>query len=132
MEILSIELVDLRDHQVPNSVISTWKLSYDQIRKQNPRAAELLSIISVFDRQSVPEFILRKKNDSVVNFWMALRTLKAFALITANVEGKSFEMHRLVQLSIKKWLETNGEMERWKGEALQLLSLSFPNGEHEN
>jgi hypothetical protein len=40
---------ELRDHRrelgIPNSVFQTWKLSFDQIRKQEPRAAAILSLM---------------------------------------------------------------------------------------
>jgi len=53
------DLQDYLDEDLPdprryptseNSVIRTWKLSFDQIAKQRPRAAELLSLMAVLDR----------------------------------------------------------------------------------
>lgn len=35
-------------------------------------------------------------------------------------------MHRLVQLSTRKWLESQGQLGRWRGPSLRLLCLSFP------
>jgi hypothetical protein len=43
---------DLPGHQRPegeNSVIRTWELSFDQLRKQRPRAAVLLSLMAMLD-----------------------------------------------------------------------------------
>ena len=36
------------------SVASTWKLSFDQIRDQDPQAADLLEVMTFFDRQRIP------------------------------------------------------------------------------
>ena len=37
-----------------SSVAATWKLSFDQIWKQNPQATNLLAIMIFFDRQKIP------------------------------------------------------------------------------
>ena len=64
---LSTELQDpRRDSKEPgaqNSVFRTWKLSFDQIRKQEPRAAEMLSLMAVLDRQGIPKMLLCRKDD---------------------------------------------------------------------
>ena len=50
-DLMSEDLPDLRrDFESQNSVIRTWKVSFDQIRKQTPRAAEILSLMAVLDR----------------------------------------------------------------------------------
>ena len=47
---------NLPDHQrecgVPNSIFRTWKLSFDQIREQEPRAAAMLSLMAMLDRDA--------------------------------------------------------------------------------
>ena len=40
-------------------------------------------------------------------------------------------MNRLVQLSIKNWLDLQGTKVRWQGEALELLAERFPSGLYE-
>ncbi|KZF19132.1 hypothetical protein L228DRAFT_271392 [Xylona heveae TC161] len=61
-EYLSEELEDSRrDLQGQNSVMRTWKISFEQISRQNPRAAEILSMMAVLDRQGIPGILLQKK-----------------------------------------------------------------------
>jgi tetratricopeptide (TPR) repeat protein len=48
-----------RDHEARNSVIVTWQISFDDIREKWPAAADLLSLMSYFDRQGIPEDVLR-------------------------------------------------------------------------
>ena len=104
-DLLSEELEDSRrDMDTPNSVIRTWNLSFEQIRKQKPRAAEILSLMSVLDRQGIPKSLLRKEDERSIEFTTAMGTLQAFSLITAERAGESFEMHRLVQLSTQQIL----------------------------
>ncbi|KAK2836980.1 hypothetical protein FQN49_006529 [Arthroderma sp. PD_2] len=48
-----------RDHDAKNSILTTWQISFDHIRETRPSAADLLSFMSFFDRQGIPEFMLR-------------------------------------------------------------------------
>ncbi|KAI9872046.1 MAG: hypothetical protein M1830_002125 [Pleopsidium flavum] len=131
-EILLADTGDLRrDSTVPNSVLVTWRISFDQIKKSFPPAAELLSLMSVLDRQGIPEFLLCK-DDNRLAFEDALAPLNDFALIASEADGECFGMHRLVQLATRKWLHIHGEITKWEEEAVTLLSESFPIGEPQN
>ena len=55
-----------------------------------------------------------------------------FLIQTTDKAGKLFEMHQLVQLSTRRWLESYGELERWKKKYVINMSEAFPNGEYEN
>jgi len=126
---LSEELEDdRRERGNPNSVFRTWKLSFDQIRKQKPRAAEMLSLMAVLDRQSVPEMLLRRDDEQDIEFVTALGTLKAFSLITKGKKGAVFGMHRLVQLSTQKWLELQHVLLEWQERALDVVYKYCPSG----
>jgi Tetratricopeptide repeat len=48
-----------RDPEAKNSIIITWQISFDDIRKKWPVAADLLSLMSYFDRQGIPKEVLR-------------------------------------------------------------------------
>jgi tetratricopeptide (TPR) repeat protein len=120
-----------RDFESQNSVIRTWKVSFDQIRKQNPRAAEILSLMSVLDRQGIPKTLLRKDGERGTEFTTALGILQAFSLVAAEKGGTSFEIHRLVQISTQTWLELQSETAKWQEEALEILTAAFPSGDYE-
>jgi hypothetical protein len=79
-----------------NSVIRTWKLSFDQIAKQRPRAAELLSIMVLLDRRAIPKTLLKQGRERNIEFDKAIGTLQAYSLIKTEKGGTSFEVHRLV------------------------------------
>jgi tetratricopeptide (TPR) repeat protein len=130
---LSMELQDhRRERGVPNSVFRTWKLSYDQMREQEPRAAALLSLMAMLDRQAIPETLLRPEDAREVDFFSAVGTLDNFSLITKAIGKETYAIHRLVQLSIHVWLEQHKQRERYEEEALALLAERFPSGGHEN
>jgi tetratricopeptide (TPR) repeat protein len=120
-----------RDPSSENSVIRTWKLSIDQVVKQRPRAAELLSLMAVLDRQAIPKTILHQDSDRSVEVNKAIGTLQAFSLIATEKGGSSFELHRLVQLSIQKWLRFQGREHEWREKALKLMAQKFPSVRYE-
>lgn len=51
-----------RDREAKNSIIITWQISFDHIRDTRPSAADLLSLMSFFDRQGIPEALLRDQS----------------------------------------------------------------------
>ncbi|KAI5205800.1 hypothetical protein E4T39_02783 [Aureobasidium subglaciale] len=59
----SLLSVDLREHRrdrkAANSIMTTWQISFEHLRQFRPSAAELLSLMSFFDHQGIPESILQ-------------------------------------------------------------------------
>ncbi|KAJ3461974.1 hypothetical protein MRS44_010527 [Fusarium solani] len=127
-----------RDSATPRAVTETWILSFRQIERQYPFAAELLSLMSLFDRQSIPMDFLefyseekKKEPNIAIQLVKALGVLKAFSFIIAEKRG-DHNMHRLVQLVTRAWLNRNGtknEFTRW---ALLAVSDSYPYGHFED
>jgi tetratricopeptide (TPR) repeat protein len=127
-----------RDSSVSDTVITTWQLSFEHIRKTSPAAADLLSLMTMFDRQGVPEHLLYDGR-SRLQFEDAVTPLTSFSLIRTQggnpsrqqTGDQSFEMHSLVQLSTRKWLELNDEVGKWRKASLRIMAATFPNGQHE-
>ncbi|KAF2798736.1 hypothetical protein K505DRAFT_405002 [Melanomma pulvis-pyrius CBS 109.77] len=135
-----------RDSEIPNAVISTWILSFEQIRKQCSLASEMLSLMSYFDRQQIPKAFLPYRNNTVVDDSndshqseasadleqeKALGVLKAFSFIVTGADEKTFNIHRLVQLAMQKWLIVKKVENLWAENALLILSKLYPYGRHE-
>ena len=53
-----------RDQEAKNSIIITWQISFDHILQVRTSAADLLSLMSFFDRQGIPETLLNTKDDA--------------------------------------------------------------------
>ena len=51
-----------RDEEASNSVLLTWQISFEHIREVRPSAADLLSLMSLFDRQAIPESLLKERS----------------------------------------------------------------------
>ncbi|KAF1969172.1 TPR-like protein [Bimuria novae-zelandiae CBS 107.79] len=150
-----------RDWEAKKSILITWQISFEHIQQTRPSAADLLSLMSFFDRQGIPEALLRNRtrqgdsqsgqeeweedgldsdeedilsqsSASGDEFEDDVVTLRNFSFITVNANGITFEMHALVQLGTRKWLEANGKLERWKQQFIHNLYAEFPTGEYEN
>ncbi|KAB5583696.1 hypothetical protein GE09DRAFT_1079792 [Coniochaeta sp. 2T2.1] len=197
-----------RDGGASNSVLTTWEISFEHIRQKRPSAAPLLSLMSFFDRQGIPEVVRpskrdylaklaeigtgfdigprysnderedrqkdpddvdhefreestisqktdaagdhrgdwgekgkyydgieadRKDNclldlDSNVNdqFEDDVEVLRAYSLISVDGEGDLFEMHGLVQLSTRRWLERSGQYQARQLQFIERLTAAFP------
>lgn len=121
-EFLYEELDDSRrDEESVNSVFRTWKLSYDQIKRQKPRAADLLSLLAMLDRQSVPKFLLKVQEVAT-----SLGVLQSFSLVTTRAGLQSFQIHRLVQLFVQLSLQRDGAIRKWQETALACVSKDYP------
>jgi hypothetical protein len=156
-----------RDWEAKNSIIITWQISFNHIRIIRPSATDLLSLMSFFDRQGIPEALLRNRdkqrnslqgqkesNDdnstdidtghsdgdedkisqpSVSDgFEDDVLALRNYSFISINTDGTTFEMHGLVQLATRKWLEAHEQQERWKQRFIKNLDAELPTGEYEN
>jgi tetratricopeptide (TPR) repeat protein len=131
-----------RDGRASNSIIATWQISFEHIRQEVPAAARLLSLMSLFDRQGIPESLLHDQyatdedkvdDEEGADFDDDINTLASYSLVEmSGADGSEFEMHRLVQYSTKKWLELSGELEGWKERYVALMDRSYPVGEHAN
>lgn len=127
-----------RDNSTSNSIIATCHISFEHVQRQMPTAARLLSLMSLFDRQGIPESLLRgryrKDSDRDVEAYFDedIQTLTNFSLISTSADGREFEMHRLVQFSMRKWLEINEELEMWKEIFVTVMAENFPAAHYKN
>ena len=139
VDLLSEEFeTDGRDSETPRAVAETWILSFEQIQRQNPFAGDLLSLMSLFDRQAIPSEFLSRYSEQQgqeagggLQLTKALGVLKAFSFVVEE-KDQSLDMHRLVQLVTRRWLVKKGRMRHFAGQALLVVSHCYPYGKYEN
>ncbi|KAA6415096.1 MAG: hypothetical protein FRX48_01848 [Lasallia pustulata] len=118
------------------SVASTWKLSFDQVRDQDPQAADLLAVMTFFDRQRIPiEWLRGSVNEQTprdaIGFEDGLGLLKAYSLVSERSDTSTIvEMHRLLQIIMRSWLSERGEAQSRALEASSRISHHFPSGDY--
>ena len=137
-QFLDSDLGDLRrDTAVSNSVTATFQMSIWMIGEKKASALRLFSLMCLFSPDDIPDYLVRDYTagsivDSKVesgddDFEDDISTLKNFCLVAINNdEGDSFRIHRLVQITMKQWLESRGELEGWKQKYLMILSAAYP------
>ena len=114
-----------RDRGVPNAVVTSWEISLQQIRKNSPASADLLSLMSYLNRQAIPSFLIQGDVDEI-SFQEDINLLLSFSLIRVEIREDFFEMHRLVQVAMQHWLRTEGYEQLWKERAIGRLAREFP------
>jgi tetratricopeptide (TPR) repeat protein len=138
---------------VSNSVVVTWQVTLDRIKQDRPSAAELLSLMSQFQAQNIPENLLRRystnvtdcietttdnqddetgSNDSTDSDTLEddIDTLQGYSLVRLASSG-FFEMHPLVQFCTRSWISEFGDPARWSRLFLKLMATHFPSGRFE-
>ena len=124
--LLNANHADLRrDGEVPNAVITSWQLSFDHIRTAYPKAADLLSLMSIFNRQAIPQFLVQGEYDDLA-FCEVIGPLLSFSLVRAESTGQMFELHRLVQIATRHWLERDSSSQHWIDCAIDRMAKLFP------
>lgn len=166
-----------RDREARNSIMATLLLSLDHVLQVRKSAADVLSLMSFFDRQAIPEDLLcmpaKPRSigwlEMLVQFnlvtavlkWLPISLLsttdsrsasagqhalgsppvwddarpheqditllKDYSLISVNLDRKTFEMHRLVQFAVQRWLQDQkGQTSRWQRHFVGIMLSAFP------
>lgn len=143
--LLSYEATSLhRDWEERNSVLTTWEVTFDHLQQIAPSAVDLLSLMSFFDPDGFTEDLLRIQPEKNQNnngngedsgsddhdlghndFEDDLLLLRDYSLVSIHASGGIFTMHRLIQLSVKTWLENQGQTEIWKARFIDNLCREF-------
>jgi hypothetical protein len=87
---------------------------------------------SGFGQKTKPQKPLNEKPTDDSNFSRDHLTLHNFALIKAEKDGQHFEMHRLIQLATKRWLELQNNLSYWTSRYITLMHTAYPWPEESN
>lgn len=77
-----------RDKESSNSIVLTWQISFEHIRQTRSSAADLLSLMSMFDRQAIPESLLRNRPSISGSGQHPITKFRRFAKKAARIFGK--------------------------------------------
>lgn len=131
MELLSEPFEALgRDSGVPNAVAATLIVSINQIKVRDPKAIEILCLVSFVDQHNIPKSLIQGKVKRPLELAKSLGTLKSFSLVNANERG-NFSLHRLVQLVMRKWMIIESKFEDQAIQAMDVVAELLPNATFE-
>jgi tetratricopeptide (TPR) repeat protein len=120
-----------RYQEVKNPIATTWLISFEQIQRLDPLAAEYLSFMCCIDPRDIPQSLLppmlsRKKETD------AIGTLSAYSFVSRRSADDFFDLHRLVHLATRNWLRREESLAQWTLKAVTRLDEVFPNAHHKN
>ena len=108
---------DGRYHNVKNPVVTTWLISFEQIRYRDPLAADYLSLMASIDPKGIPQSLLpagasrKRKTD-------AIGTLDIYSFTIGRPADLALDLHRLVHLATRNWLRKEGLITQWTERAM--------------
>jgi tetratricopeptide (TPR) repeat protein len=118
-----------------NPVAVTWLISFEQILRQNPLAADYLSFISCLSEKNIPQSLLPDA-PSTKKMIDALGVIKAYFFLwkrnNSDVLDPLYDMHRLVRLATRSWLKSQDSLVKWTETAIKRLAELFPICQHKN
>lgn len=120
----------------PESVATTWSLSFAQVERTNPAAAELLQLCAFLAPDHIPEELLTEGaphwpvalGEAVTNplsFNRMLETLLAFSLVKRLSEDRMLSLHRLVQVVQMERMDAEAQ-QSWAQRLVHALHTIFP------
>ncbi|KXG45118.1 uncharacterized protein PGRI_096050 [Penicillium griseofulvum] len=118
-----------RDWEESSAILKTLQCSLDQILAVRPSAADLLSVMSFFDPESIPALLLRqvstmwrgRNSSSGDHFEEDAQFLLGYSLISVTQDPKFYRMRSLVQLATRNWLDINGQTEQYIEKYIDIL-----------
>ena len=123
------------DH--PDSVASTFALSFQKVEQESAVAADLLRLFAFLSPDAIPEALIKegaqKLNSSLheiatdlVVFNEAITTLLKYSLIHRNPDTQTITIHRLVQEVIRSKLKEEDTQLQWIEQAIYVVDQAFP------
>jgi tetratricopeptide (TPR) repeat protein/transcriptional regulator with XRE-family HTH domain len=122
------------DH--PDSVATTWSLSFASIEQRNALAADLLRVCSLLHPDAIPEelflqgavhlgYALTAIETDPLAFNNALAVIQSYSLMRRSGREKTLLMHRVVQAVLADAMSRQ-ERDLWTGRTIAALNTVFP------
>jgi tetratricopeptide (TPR) repeat protein/nucleoside phosphorylase len=120
----------------PESVATTWEISFQKVRQGNPAATELLHLCAFLAPDAIPEELismgtpywpppLQQTAADPLAFDRAVARLLAFSLVKRDAEGNTLSVHRLVQAVLLDTLEQDTQR-AWAERVILAVNAVFP------
>lgn len=119
----------------PESVATTWALSFEKVEQTNPAAADLLRLCAFLDAEAIPEEMiihgahqlgaLLQRIIDAIEVDDCMRTLLRYSFVQRDAREKTFSVHRLVQAVQMDSMESEtGRL--WAERAIHVVNQSLP------
>ena len=124
------------EHDHPQPVANTWEISFHNVEKANPAAADLLRLCAFLAPDDLPEEIITEGADELgptleavakdpFELDAAIEELRKYSLVKRDRDAQTLTIHRLVQAVLKD--EMDEEVQRqWAERAVRAVRSAFP------
>ena len=122
------------DHPLP--VAKTWSLSFEQVERLSPAAADLLRLCAFLAPDAIPEELVVEGASELTPLLQSMATtpslldeaialLRRFSLLRRNPQDHTLSMHRLVQAILRASLSEHTQQE-WAERTVRAVNQAFP------
>ncbi len=115
--------VDQEDY--PDSVATTWLLSFRQVEEANADAVHLLRLLAFLHPDAIPKEALQAVVEGSTHLQAAIEILQNYSLIQHQPKAGTLTIHRLVQAVIQDGME-DSERHAWSVRAMLAVNAAFP------
>jgi tetratricopeptide (TPR) repeat protein len=123
----------------PDSVATTWELSFTKVREQSPAGADLLNLCAFLAPDNIPLEIIRDGKDLLpeplasvagddLAYDEAILALRRHSLVERT--GDAVSVHRLVQAVVRNRMEKS-DRQMWAESAAGVVRKAFPYRSHD-
>ncbi|KAJ6014714.1 TPR-like protein [Penicillium herquei] len=120
-----------RYEQIGNAVSTTWLISFKNIQRDNPIAADYLRFLCLLGEKEIPLTLIPHGEDEL-DVLEAIGLLQAYKLITSHKDVRAYDVHRLVRLAMRAWMRHENSLRTCATELLEWVNDEFPLPTHEN
>lgn len=131
-----------RNDLYPETVTTTWTLSFKRVEERNPAAADLLRFCAFLAPDDIPEEIFAQGRPHLgdlltsvvtdpIQFNEAIENLRAYSLVARDPHAQTLTVHRLVQTVLRDNLPIETH-QQWIQRAVNTVSAAFPSPEFAN
>jgi tetratricopeptide (TPR) repeat protein len=127
---------DRSSPEYPNTVATTWALSFQQVEQANPAAAEILRLCASLAPDAIAEEIITGAESHLgpilspvaadpLAFNDAVEVLRRYSLVRRNPTEKTLTIHRRVQAVLKDGMNKKTQR-KWAERAVRAVNEVFP------
>ncbi|KAG8667878.1 hypothetical protein FPOAC1_012717 [Fusarium poae] len=132
IELLSVGVYDSTHYtNRQGAVLTTWIVSFKQIRASHEDAAKLLSFVACLEPKAIPRALLPRL-ESEQSMTSAIGTLCSYGFFNRREDSDMFDMHSLVHLATQIWIRDEGHENRTQQLAFEHVAKVFPTDDWEN
>ncbi|MBA2396978.1 MAG: helix-turn-helix transcriptional regulator [Ktedonobacteraceae bacterium] len=138
-----VRLLDERDIYAdhPMSVTKTFLLAFEQLKRRNSAAVELLIVCAFLAPDQIPEDLLVKNTHMLgptlqsaiadpFLFNTAMKEILSYSLLQRHSQTSTFTIHRLVQTILRMTMDEDAQRQ-WATQVVCMVNTVFPDFEEE-